>query len=182
MEIQYWYCSFRKLNIDIGNINILLKYIAQQYIYSYPCKGSGASILCHAGNADLWITGEMSHHEALDAQQNGVSVLLCEHSNTERGFLSQYQNVILVRSVRLRGGPTFGPEKCVKEVKFWSTFKLFEIPILVHFKPKYGWTKIASSNQNTSPPSNTFLDRNLDHCVHKILTDLKILNFRMTKW
>jgi len=75
----------------------LLKYIAQQYIYSYPCKGSGASILCYAGNADLWITGEMSHHEALDAQQNGVSVLLCEHSNTERGFLSQYQNVILVR-------------------------------------------------------------------------------------
>ena len=61
------------------------------------CAGSGASILCHAGNADLWITGEMSHHEALDAQQNGVSVLLCEHSNTERGFLSQYQNVILVR-------------------------------------------------------------------------------------
>merc|ERR1711953_1159274 len=59
------------------------------------CAGSGASILCHAGNADLWITGEMSHHEALDAQQNGVSVLLCEHSNTERGFLSQYQNVIL---------------------------------------------------------------------------------------
>merc|ERR1719447_310113 len=59
------------------------------------CAGSGASILTHAGNADLWITGEMSHHEALDAQQNGVSVLLCEHSNTERGFLSQYQNVIL---------------------------------------------------------------------------------------
>ena len=60
------------------------------------CAGSGASILAHAGNADLWITGEMSHHEALDAQQNGVSVLLCEHSNTERGFLSQYQNIILV--------------------------------------------------------------------------------------
>ena len=90
----------------------------------YPCIGSGASILCHAGNADLWITGEMSHHEALDAQQNGVSVLLCEHSNTERGFLSQYQNVILVRfwAGPLHGGPTFGPEKCLKEVTCWLWF------------------------------------------------------------
>merc|ERR1711953_353078 len=59
------------------------------------CAGSGSSVLGHAGNVDLWITGEMSHHEALDAQQNGISVLLAEHSNTERGFLSQYQNVIL---------------------------------------------------------------------------------------
>ena len=39
LEIQYWYwyCSFRKVNIDIGNINILLQYIAQQYIDLYPC-------------------------------------------------------------------------------------------------------------------------------------------------
>ena len=37
--------------------------------------------------ADLWITGEMSHHEVLDAVHSGTSVILCEHSNTERGFL-----------------------------------------------------------------------------------------------
>ena len=29
----------------------------------------------------------MSHHEILDAVSNHVTVLLCEHSNTERGFL-----------------------------------------------------------------------------------------------
>ena len=38
----------------------------------------------------------MSHHEALDAQQNGTSVLLAEHSNTERGFLPIYREYILV--------------------------------------------------------------------------------------
>jgi len=58
------------------------------------CAGSGASILSHAGNVDLWITGEMSHHEALDAQQNGISVLLAEHSNTERGFLKVFKKFV----------------------------------------------------------------------------------------
>ena len=38
----YWYCNFWKTNIDIdidiANINILLQYIAQQYIDLYPCS------------------------------------------------------------------------------------------------------------------------------------------------
>lgn len=58
------------------------------------CAGSGSSVLAHAGNVDLWITGEMSHHEALDAQQNGISVLLAEHSNTERDFLGIFKQFI----------------------------------------------------------------------------------------
>jgi len=29
----------------------------------------------------------MSHHEILDAQAKGTSVILCEHTNTERGYL-----------------------------------------------------------------------------------------------
>jgi putative NIF3 family GTP cyclohydrolase 1 type 2 len=41
-------------------------------------------------SADLWITGEMSHHEVLDAVHAGTSVILCEHSNTERGFLKVF--------------------------------------------------------------------------------------------
>ena len=50
------------------------------------CAGSGASVLAGAP-ADLWLTGEMSHHELLDAAHAGKSVILCEHSNSERGFL-----------------------------------------------------------------------------------------------
>ncbi len=29
----------------------------------------------------------MSHHDILDAVSRGVTCILCEHSNTERGFL-----------------------------------------------------------------------------------------------
>ena len=53
------------------------------------CAGSGSSVLA-GSKADLWITGEMSHHEVLDAIHTGTSVILCEHSNTERGFLKVF--------------------------------------------------------------------------------------------
>ena len=53
------------------------------------CAGSGSSVL-EGSKADLWITGEMSHHEVLDAVHNGTSVILCDHSNTERGFLKVF--------------------------------------------------------------------------------------------
>ena len=33
------------------------------------------------------LTGEMSHHEVLAATHANVSVILTDHSNTERGFL-----------------------------------------------------------------------------------------------
>ncbi|XP_005111922.1 NIF3-like protein 1 isoform X2 [Aplysia californica] len=50
------------------------------------CAGSGGSVLGGVP-ADLLLTGEMSHHEVLDAVHRGSSVILCHHSNTERGFL-----------------------------------------------------------------------------------------------
>ncbi len=36
----------------------------------------------------------MSHHEVLDAVHAGISVILCDHSNTERGFLRQFAGVL----------------------------------------------------------------------------------------
>ncbi|ALC37978.1 CG4278 [Drosophila busckii] len=53
------------------------------------CAGSGSSVL-QGIQADLVITGEMSHHELLDFNHNGTSVLLCNHSNSERGFLREF--------------------------------------------------------------------------------------------
>ena len=50
------------------------------------CAGSGGSVLAGV-KADLIITGEMSHHEVLDFVHKGVSVILADHSNTERGYL-----------------------------------------------------------------------------------------------
>ena len=43
--------------------------------------------MLHGGQADLLLTGEMSHHQVLEAVSRGSAVILCEHSNTERGFL-----------------------------------------------------------------------------------------------
>ena len=37
--------------------------------------------------ADVFVTGEMAHHDALAAVAAGTSVILAGHSNTERGFL-----------------------------------------------------------------------------------------------
>lgn len=37
-------------------------------------------------------TGEMSHHEVLDAVHKGIHVILTRHSNSERGFLKVAAN------------------------------------------------------------------------------------------
>ncbi|XP_033963396.1 NIF3-like protein 1 [Pseudochaenichthys georgianus] len=60
------------------------------------CAGSGASVLGGV-KADLYITGEMSHHEVLDAVAMGTNVILSDHSNSERGFLAVFREKLAVR-------------------------------------------------------------------------------------
>ncbi|KAK0209716.1 NGG1 interacting factor 3-like protein [Armillaria fumosa] len=50
------------------------------------CAGSGTSMLV-GHDADLYLTGEMSHHDVLASVPAGKHVILCGHTNTERGFL-----------------------------------------------------------------------------------------------
>ncbi|KAI9179493.1 hypothetical protein H9P43_004819 [Blastocladiella emersonii ATCC 22665] len=53
------------------------------------CAGSGISVLSQAkSQPDVYWTGEMSHHDVLAAVQSRTHVVLCEHTNTERGFLA----------------------------------------------------------------------------------------------
>lgn len=54
------------------------------------CAGSGDSVL-RGAKADVYFTGEMSHHVALNLIENGSSAIVCGHSNTERGFLKVLQ-------------------------------------------------------------------------------------------
>lgn len=51
------------------------------------CAGSGGSVF-RGVEADLYFTGELSHHEALYFKEQGSSVIACSHSNTERAFLA----------------------------------------------------------------------------------------------
>lgn len=57
------------------------------------CAGSGGSVL-KGIKADMYLTGEMSHHDILDAVSRGIHVVLGEHSNTERGFLNVFSHVL----------------------------------------------------------------------------------------
>lgn len=59
------------------------------------CAGSGASILKSIRDPiDLFLTGETSHHEALDATHKQISVIALNHSNSERGYLKEFKNII----------------------------------------------------------------------------------------
>ncbi|KJE95413.1 NIF3-like protein 1 [Capsaspora owczarzaki ATCC 30864] len=52
------------------------------------CAGSGSSVM-RGVRADVYLTGEMGHHDVLDAVSSGAAVVLCEHTNTERGYLAK---------------------------------------------------------------------------------------------
>jgi dinuclear metal center YbgI/SA1388 family protein len=53
------------------------------------CPGSGASLAAAASadGCEVFVTGEMKHHEMLDAINSGMSLVIAGHTNTERGYL-----------------------------------------------------------------------------------------------
>jgi len=53
------------------------------------CAGAGAGIAQAAldEGCELFVTGEMRHHEVLKLRRQGASVLLCGHTNTERPYM-----------------------------------------------------------------------------------------------
>jgi len=53
------------------------------------CPGSGAALAApaRADDCEVFVTGEMKHHEVLDSLNNGLSLILAGHTNTERGYL-----------------------------------------------------------------------------------------------
>lgn len=58
------------------------------------CAGSGGGVF-RGVKADLFYTGELSHHEALYFTETGSSIIVCNHSNTERAFLTSMQEQLL---------------------------------------------------------------------------------------
>jgi len=58
--------------------------------------GSGGSFVGRAREegCDVFVTGEMTHHEILAARQSGTSILLAGHTNTERGFLPRLAHML----------------------------------------------------------------------------------------
>jgi dinuclear metal center YbgI/SA1388 family protein len=54
------------------------------------CPGAGGSLFEGVRGVDLLVTGEMRHHDVLARVAGGTSVVLTDHTNTERGFLPVY--------------------------------------------------------------------------------------------
>ena len=52
--------------------------------------GSGQGVFQRAADFDVYVTGELSHHAVLARVAAGSSVILCEHSTSERGYLKGY--------------------------------------------------------------------------------------------
>jgi putative NIF3 family GTP cyclohydrolase 1 type 2 len=53
------------------------------------CAGAGGGLLSMAlaQSCQVFLTGEMRHHDVLAAQAAGCTVVLAGHTNTERGYL-----------------------------------------------------------------------------------------------
>jgi len=52
-----------------------------------PGSGESLSRLARTEGCQVFVTGEMKHHEVLGALNAGMSVILGGHTNTERGYL-----------------------------------------------------------------------------------------------
>lgn len=69
------------------------------------CAGAGGGLFSGLGkngeeDVDLLFTGELSHHEALAAIEQGKCVIALFHSNTERGFLHSVLKPQLEKAIK----------------------------------------------------------------------------------
>lgn len=64
--------------------------------------GAGASLinLAKMEGCEVFITGEMTHHQIIEANQAGINILLAGHTNTERGYLPRLASKLLDRLPR----------------------------------------------------------------------------------
>ncbi|CCK68497.1 uncharacterized protein KNAG_0B00480 [Huiozyma naganishii CBS 8797] len=56
------------------------------------CAGSGSSVFKNIpdpNKVDVYLTGELSHHELLRIKESGKVAIVCNHSNTERRYLRE---------------------------------------------------------------------------------------------
>lgn len=83
----------KALNCDnirvYGNINKTIKKVA-------VCGGSGSSFIKDAfkNNADVYITGDIKHHDAQEALEFGICLIDANHYHTEKVILKELKNTL----------------------------------------------------------------------------------------
>ncbi len=75
--------------LDHARIKVALPDRDEPITHLGVVPGAGESLLHDAIREDCqaFITGEMRHHQVIDALHAGLAVMLCGHTNTERGYL-----------------------------------------------------------------------------------------------
>lgn len=66
------------------------------------CAGAGGAVFERLAHADLLLTGEMRHHDILAFVADGMSVVVTDHTNTERGYLPLLAEVLRSRLDRVK--------------------------------------------------------------------------------
>lgn len=66
-----------------------------------PGAGGSLSRLARAEGCDVFVTGEMKHHDVLGALNAGMSVVLGGHTSTERGYLPRLREEMMRRRAGL---------------------------------------------------------------------------------
>lgn len=62
-----------------------------------PGSGGELSRIAHQDGCEVYVTGEMKHHEVLGALNAGMSVILGGHTSTERGYLPRLRDQLAQR-------------------------------------------------------------------------------------
>lgn len=81
------------------NVRVACKDLTKPVSIIGVCPGAGESLVSAAADdgCELFVTGEMKHHDIIHALDQGVEVILGEHTSTERGYLPR-----LARSLESR--------------------------------------------------------------------------------
>jgi len=80
------------------------------------CAGAGGSLLEEAGPIDVFFTGEMRHHDVLEAVGRGARVILAGHTQTERPYLPTYRRHLAAKigkAVQWRVSKRDRPPSCL---------------------------------------------------------------------
>ena len=80
------YLGLKTLRTASAEENLSIKTVAL-------CAGAGTAAF-NGIEADCFLTGEMSHHHILATTMKGSHVILCEHTNTERGYLPVFGKIL----------------------------------------------------------------------------------------
>jgi len=81
-----------KQRLGVAHVKLSAKGVADGAIRTIAvCPGSGGKLF-ESVRADAYVTGEMQHHQVLDLAQQGRTVVLAGHTNTERPYLPTYRD------------------------------------------------------------------------------------------